>query len=84
MLKSAMATKLESVDSKTEPEFETEPMDAGGSSGWLPVGMLAAASAVLGGLAVAWYYRNTLARLRQAEESGSEGDAGANSEGEGI
>ncbi len=84
MLNSAMATKLESVDSKTEREYETAPAAARDSSGWLPVGMLAAASAILGGLAVAWYYRNTLARLRQAEESGSSVDVGVNSEGEGI
>ena len=35
--------------------------------GWLKVGALAAASALAGGLAAAWFYRKTLARLRQAE-----------------
>lgn len=38
------------------------------SSGWLKVGAIAAASAVLGGLAAAWFYRNTLSQLREAEE----------------
>jgi hypothetical protein len=33
----------------------------------LKVGLLAAASALAGGLAAAWYCRKTLARLRQAE-----------------
>lgn len=35
---------------------------------WLKVGAIAAASAVLGGLAAAWFYRKTLSRLREAEE----------------
>jgi hypothetical protein len=35
--------------------------------GWLRVGAVAAASAVLGGMAAAWYYRKTLAQLREAE-----------------
>ena len=36
--------------------------------GWLKVGAIAAASAVLGGLAAAWFYRKTLSQLREAEE----------------
>jgi hypothetical protein len=35
--------------------------------GWLKVGAVAAASAVLGGMAAAWFYRKTLAQLREAE-----------------
>jgi hypothetical protein len=35
--------------------------------GWLRVGAVAAASALLGGVAAAWYYRKTLAQLREAE-----------------
>ena len=38
---------------------------AGG--GWLKVGAIAAASATLGGLAAAWFYRKTLSQLREAE-----------------
>ena len=34
---------------------------------WIKVGAIAAASAVAGGLAAAWFYRNTLNKLRQAE-----------------
>ena len=37
-------------------------------SGWLKVGVLAAASALAGGLAAAWWYRKTLKTLRQTEE----------------
>lgn len=36
--------------------------------GWLKVGAIAAASAVLGGLAAAWFYRKTLSRLREASD----------------
>lgn len=37
--------------------------------GWTKFGLIAMASAVLGGMATAWWYRNTLIRLRQAEET---------------
>lgn len=36
-------------------------------SSWLKMGAVAAASALAGGLAAAWFYRKTLERLRQAE-----------------
>jgi hypothetical protein len=36
-------------------------------AGWFRVGIVAAASAFAGGVAAAWYYRKTLAQLRQAE-----------------
>jgi hypothetical protein len=35
----------------------------------LKLGAVAAASALAGGLAAAWWYRNTLKKLRQADES---------------
>jgi hypothetical protein len=34
----------------------------------LKVGAVAAASAVLGGLAAAWFYRKALSQLREAED----------------
>jgi hypothetical protein len=37
-------------------------------SGWLRVGVVAATSALAGGLAAAWWYRKTLKTLRQTEE----------------
>ena len=40
---------------------------ASAGSDWLKVGAVAAASAALGGLAAAWFYRKTLSRLREAE-----------------
>ena len=69
-----------------------KPSDSGGYSsrvtsddrapGWLKVGIVAAASALAGGLAAAWWYRKTLKTLRQTEEIainphfGSEPDEG--------
>jgi hypothetical protein len=41
---------------------------------WAKVGMIAAASALAGGLAAAWFYRKTLNTLRNAEmEEGNSG-----------
>jgi len=56
----------------------TNPLESGASSGsaapasrtrWLKMGAIATASALAGGLAAAWWYRNTVNRLRQADES---------------
>jgi hypothetical protein len=40
-----------------------------GSHGWLRFALLTAASALAGGLATAWFYRKTLARLRETGEN---------------
>ena len=58
-----MASHLESI---TSPSSETE---AAQPFGWLKLGAVAAASALAGGLAAAWWYRKTLTKLRQADES---------------
>jgi hypothetical protein len=50
----------EGYSKRTETEKER--------SGWLKVGVVAAASALAGGLAAAWWYRKTLKTLRQTEE----------------
>jgi anti-sigma factor RsiW len=36
---------------------------------WLKLGALAAASALAGGLAAAWWHRKTLAKLRESPEN---------------
>jgi len=46
-------------------------MDDRRPSGWLKLGVIAAASVLAGGLAAAWWYRKTLTSLRQAEDSGT-------------
>ena len=52
--------------------------DGGGAAppGWLKVGAVAAASAVLGGLAAAWFYRKTLSQLREAEDKIANSESG--------
>lgn len=53
--------KQEQTIAPTEPQPE--------QSGWLRVGVIAAASALAGGLAAAWYYRKTLTRLQEASNA---------------
>ncbi len=75
------------------PNPETSPVESGGSTvsseseprlpAWIKVGAVAAASALAGGLAAAWFYRNTLNRFRQAESDSENSDFGsANAEAE--
>jgi len=72
-----MASNLKSV------EYETTALpDEPKAPGWFRVAFFAAGSALVGGLAVAWYYRKTLARLQQAESVSAE--YAANDEGDGI
>jgi flagellar basal body-associated protein FliL len=40
-----------------------------GSTGWIRLALLTAASAVAGGLATAWFYRKTLVRLQETGET---------------
>ena len=47
-----------------------------GSSNWVKVGVVAAASALIGGMAAAWWYRKTLKTLRQTGDMQSNPDFG--------
>jgi hypothetical protein len=58
-----MTTSSESVSCNSDTQQEEQ------SKGWLKVGVIAAASALAGGLAAAWWYRNTLKKLRQTSEN---------------
>lgn len=60
-----MASRLDS-ESSGSSSMETEHSTP--QNGWLRVGAIAAASALLGGLAAAWFYRRTLSQLREAED----------------
>jgi len=73
-------------------EPETSPLESETSSvdpasgpaafpAWIKVGAIAAASALAGGLAAAWFYRKTLHTLRQAESETLNSDFGINPEG---
>lgn len=68
-----MTTDLESEGSGTKPVVEPRSLR------WLKVGVVAAGSAIAGGLAAAWYYRNTLTRLRQAENQSPDSNSNTTS-----
>jgi hypothetical protein len=56
----------------TSPESETcqeNKLSAELSSAWLKLALLTAASALAGGVATAWFYRKTLAKLRETGEN---------------
>lgn len=64
----------------TEDAIQSDSASYGETSarqapGWLKVGVVAVTSALAGGLAAAWFYRKTLARLRQAEAEQSAGNS---------
>jgi hypothetical protein len=58
-----MPSDLESASLTPSPEPVQD------KARWVKVGLLAAASALAGGLAAAWWYRKTLASLQAAEEA---------------
>ena len=60
---SNMPNDVESSTYMKARSEETPPV------GWLKLGVIAAASALAGGLAAAWWYRKTLKTLRQTDET---------------
>ena len=54
-------------DLESDVSAEQQPTESV-RSGWLRMGTVAIASALIGGVAAAWYYRKTLARFQDAEE----------------
>jgi hypothetical protein len=58
-----MTTYLES-DSSQSPSKPGEQQP-----NWLKIGLVAAASALAGGMAAAWWYRKTLNKLHESGES---------------
>ncbi len=65
-----MEDNLESVS------YEMDRHEESPSSGWMRVGVVAVASALVGGLAAAWFYHKTLAKLRSAEEENQHSEYG--------
>ncbi|MGB6742061.1 MAG: hypothetical protein WBE38_00285 [Terracidiphilus sp.] len=59
-----MANNLESDGSQSTQRAGDSP------SGWLRIGLVAAASALAGGVAAAWWYRKTLNKLHESGENG--------------
>jgi hypothetical protein len=56
-----MTTYLESSTYEQQNPTETQPFR------WLGVGVVAAASVLVGGLAAAWWYRKTISKLHEAD-----------------
>jgi hypothetical protein len=54
------------LDSDNLPNSKEAVAERGG---WLKLGAVAAVSVFAGGLAAAWWYRNTLKKLQQAQEA---------------
>jgi hypothetical protein len=61
-------------------ETTTSPAPSGAAPAWVKWGVVAAASALAGGLATAWWYKTTLERLRQPQESGANPQYGISEE----
>jgi hypothetical protein len=70
-----MTSNLKSTSSDAASMETERGVQRGDRSGWIKVGAIAAGSAVLGGLAAAWFYRNTLSQLREAENEIPDSDS---------
>jgi hypothetical protein len=66
MTNSVKSSSSSDPDSSVLGEIATLPKVREAPKGWVKVGAIAAASAVLGGLAAAWFYRKTLSQLQEA------------------
>ena len=68
-----MAIETPDLETQVQPNvgisdtYAAQPSHQTGSSTGVLVAVAAAMSAVVGGLAAAWYYRRTLSRLQHAE-----------------
>ena len=69
-----MANNLESGGSQTAPDAVEQ------RTGWLRIGLIAAASALAGGVAAAWWYRKTLNKLHESGENGENPQFGISAE----
>ena len=70
-----MTSDLKSASSAKNDTVPNPIRLPGENRGWVRVGAIAAASAVLGGLAAAWFYRKTLSQLREAENEIPDSDS---------
>jgi hypothetical protein len=67
---------MKDLESNPVESTNSTKMIPAGMQGWIKVGAIAAASALAGGLAAAWYYRKTLDTLRQVESNSANSDFG--------
>jgi hypothetical protein len=56
--------------------YGIDSVPSNGFPRWIRIGAIAAASVLAGGLAVTWFYRKTVVRLRQAGENPDNPDFG--------
>jgi hypothetical protein len=70
-----MTSDLDSVSFSKNPDPREDV------NRWVQVGFVAVASALAGGLAAAWWYRKTLSRLQEAEESANNPQFGISDDG---
>ncbi|HTX76044.1 MAG TPA: hypothetical protein VMD29_07565 [Terracidiphilus sp.] len=73
-----MAKENEPLDSES---YSKNPEQVSGRiPSWIKIGAIAAASVVAGGLAATWFYRKTLSRLHQAEQTPKDSNSGIDEE----
>ena len=70
-----MASVLKSSSSEDSDRAPDTAGPGPGGNGWIKMGAIAAASAVVGGLAAAWFYRKALSQLREAENEIPDSDS---------
>ena len=71
-----MASVLKSSASDDPGTGSVTARQGADRNGWIKMGAIAAASAVVGGLAAAWFYRKALSQLREAENEIPDSDSG--------
>ena len=65
-MRNPVKSSVSEAESNSLPSSSPASESSAASLGWVKVGAIAAASAALGGLAAAWFYRKTLSQLREA------------------
>jgi hypothetical protein len=72
-----------STDTKPLVSEESTNAEKAGTRlpGWMKVGAVAAASALAGGLAAAWFYRKAVTRLQNAESAANNSNFRINGRG---
>ena len=72
-MKGAEDKVLENMTNPLDSDNSTNSKEAvAGRGGWLKLGAVAAVSVLAGGVAAAWWYRNTLKKLQEAQEAAPE------------
>ena len=65
-MRNTVKSSISETERNSVPDLTRTSQSGTASLGWVKVGAIAAASAALGGLAAAWFYRKTLSQLQEA------------------